>query len=1102
MRHLSRVAAALNVRPGEGGLVALLFLHSFGMGSTIVFAYTTASALFLSEFGAHDLPYIYLGAAATVPLVGLVFARLERVIPLTRLLALTLTLLFASACLARLILGLADAGWVVFVLPIWVDLVYALTGLGFWALAGRLFDVGQAKRLFSLVGSGEIIARIAGYLSVPLLVLRLGTANLLLIAAAGLLLSLAVLFMIVRRHEGDIGRQPGQSEQQKQAAVMRSAFGERYPVLILLATLLATVVYYGVDFAFFAELELHYSDPDSLARFLGLFFGTQFLVTVVWSTLVSPRLINRYGLRPGLLARPVGVLLSLSAATITTVLGGPAQIRFWLAAATKFTDDMLNSALYRPVTQLLYQPLRSERRTLVRTAALMIVEPLAAGIAGGVLLLLGALALGTGILAYGIGALICGWIAVVILAHRAYAVALKEALSQRFLEGRSLSLDDASSVAVLERVLQSRHPAEVRYALDLLEQVRPASLPGLLAKALAHADPHIRSDALGRIARLKLTALLPVVRQRLQEDQMEDVRAAAVRALCAIAGSAALAEARLYLADVDARMRAAAIAGLLANGAVSGEPVVTAGLNRMVDATDTAERRLAARMLGEAAVAGYEAALQRLLRDGEMLVRRDAVWAAGRVKDARLWPLVLQNISVPMLRAAVIEALVEGGAAALPAIREAFVAPGQDRSLRMQLARVCSRVGGEPSREFLRDQIAVTDPDVRTEVLRALSRCNFVARGEEIAPLRRQIRLEIAGAAAALATREDLGMDGRCVTVRAALATELRRQIERTLYLASFLHDRQAVLRALRNLAHTSHEQRAFALEILDVVLPHDLKAILFPLLNSMPEAEQLRRLEASFPQVRLGRTKRLAALISGADAHATGWVRACALHAAGVLMACELAESVGAARQDADPRVREAAVWAWAWLHGCKPDEREQVSDAGSRQTGAAHADGDGMLKEGGAMLTIVEKVLILKTVSLFADTPEDILAELALLLDEMTIRAGTTLFRKGESGTSMYIIVEGNVRVHDDEFTLNHLQARDAFGEMALLDPEPRVASVTAVEETRLLRLDQEPFFELMDTHTEVARGVIRVLSRHLRARLRDLHDLRQGIAAPTSQ
>jgi len=134
-------------------------------------------------------------------------------------------------------------------------------------------------------------------------------------------------------------------------------------------------------------------------------------------------------------------------------------------------------------------------------------------------------------------------------------------------------------------------------------------------------------------------------------------------------------------------------------------------------------------------------------------------------------------------------------------------------------------------------------------------------------------------------------------------------------------------------------------------------------------------------------------------------------------------------------------------------------------------------------------EKTILLRSVGLFAEAAGDVLAEVAALLQPVTARAGQTIFDKGDCGDCMYIIVEGRVRVHDGELTLNYLGACDVFGEMALLDIEARVASVTAIEDTHLLRLDQAPFQALMTSQAGVALGVIRVLSRRLRDRVRDM-------------
>ena len=146
--------------------------------------------------------------------------------------------------------------------------------------------------------------------------------------------------------------------------------------------------------------------------------------------------------------------------------------------------------------------------------------------------------------------------------------------------------------------------------------------------------------------------------------------------------------------------------------------------------------------------------------------------------------------------------------------------------------------------------------------------------------------------------------------------------------------------------------------------------------------------------------------------------------------------------------------------------------------------------------MLSTIEKVLILKTVDLFSSTPDEILAEVATLLEEVELLAGDSAFEKGDPGDCMYIIVSGKVKAHDGDHIFNTLQDGDVFGEMAVLDPEPRVASITTLEDTNLLRLDQEPFYELMEDRIEIARGVIHVLSGHLRNRVGDVAELKEQL------
>ncbi len=133
--------------------------------------------------------------------------------------------------------------------------------------------------------------------------------------------------------------------------------------------------------------------------------------------------------------------------------------------------------------------------------------------------------------------------------------------------------------------------------------------------------------------------------------------------------------------------------------------------------------------------------------------------------------------------------------------------------------------------------------------------------------------------------------------------------------------------------------------------------------------------------------------------------------------------------------------------------------------------------------MLLTIEKVMILKSVDIFSATPEEDLIEVANIVEELEVKAGEDVIRKGEIGTSMYIIVEGKMRVHDDGRELAILGRREVFGELAALDPEPRMATITAIENAELFRLDQGPLYDLMAEQIEVVRGITRVLCQRLR-------------------
>jgi CRP/FNR family transcriptional regulator, cyclic AMP receptor protein len=133
--------------------------------------------------------------------------------------------------------------------------------------------------------------------------------------------------------------------------------------------------------------------------------------------------------------------------------------------------------------------------------------------------------------------------------------------------------------------------------------------------------------------------------------------------------------------------------------------------------------------------------------------------------------------------------------------------------------------------------------------------------------------------------------------------------------------------------------------------------------------------------------------------------------------------------------------------------------------------------------MLSTVEKVLFLKSIDLFSQIPGEDLTQVAQVSTEEARDTGEEVFAEGEAGDALYLVLDGKVRVHKADRVIAELGERECFGEMAILDPAPRSATVTTMEDTTLLKISREDFQEIMGEKPEIAIGIIKVLTRRLR-------------------
>jgi CRP-like cAMP-binding protein len=129
-----------------------------------------------------------------------------------------------------------------------------------------------------------------------------------------------------------------------------------------------------------------------------------------------------------------------------------------------------------------------------------------------------------------------------------------------------------------------------------------------------------------------------------------------------------------------------------------------------------------------------------------------------------------------------------------------------------------------------------------------------------------------------------------------------------------------------------------------------------------------------------------------------------------------------------------------------------------------------------------------LLRTVPLFSELTEADLEALARLTSRRRYPKDGVVFFENEVGDTLFVVVEGRIKVTilgDDgrEIILSVLGPGEFFGEMALLDHEPRSATTIAAEETELLCLSRQDFEGVMAGNANVTSALIKVLTSRLR-------------------
>ncbi len=1039
MSHEMTTHSAPGSIPGKAAAlpgIRLLIGQAFFAGLAFGLLYNVAYTLLVLEFGSAGLRNVYVLVGVIVPVTTIGFNWLEERMRLSAL--GTATVLFFGLVIFMLypLVLLPETGWVIYMMMVvnTAGGLYCMMLRG--AQAAELYDARTIKTEYPRITGGEILAIVlAGILIGPLSELLGSLEALILLAGASMIVaSIFVHALGVRhlRHEEELAElsEDRHHDHGHGLSALWAILRKRYTLLVFTFQLVTSAASLLVQYIVYSEAQRFFPAQAELSQFIGLIKAGTTGMSFLFLVFVAGRLLVRFGIPAGIAGTPLGVGIVLVAALIAGAIeDGTGRAFFVLVVASQFVDYMLYSGFAKTTVQSTFQPLPAHEREAVHTFAQGVGIPLSYGITGVLLVVFAqiptfrteyAVYLTLGMSGV---CLVTGW-----KLYREYIRALRKSLSRRKIEGVDVSLNDASTMGILERLLDSDDPWQISSALGMLEQAEHPDYTAKLSQLVYHDNPDVRRDAVERIETLKPDWCADLLEERLAKETDESVLAAVIRAISAVVDEPVRHVERWLEAD-SPTLRSAAVSGLFLYGGINGILEAGAVFNRLAGSEDPIERADAAEILEQVGIRNFYHPLVSLLEDSDERVIHAALRAARAVAHPALIDSVIPWIDPVSTRAEALTTLITFGNDVRPLLAGCIdgTAP-VSRATAFRIIRATARIESPEITRELERALDHHDQETAEAVYYTLSQRGYRATGAARDTVNSLLHRSCeAGARLVMAMWETSSLE-KSDALFGALEDAYQRHLEIIFQLLTFIYDPDDVSSARRRILEGTAKERALGLELLDVMLTGELKKRVLAVAehpeDSPPRTDSYGEL---FGLKRLLPHERIREILEDRVKWPDPWLRMCAHYA--------------------------------AWTTGLDPNKPEDT------------------------VLTTIERVIALKAADIFAGIPDNILAHIASIGEDVDVAANETFIRKGELGNCMYIIREGRVAIHDETTRFAELPAGEVVGEMAVLDPEPRSASVTAIEETMLLKIEKDAFDSVMVDHPGIARGVIQVLCRRLR-------------------
>ena len=1031
--------------------LVLFFLHNFFISIGTILIYVCATVLLLQNNPDLSLPLAYFLAAGGCMLAGKIYEHYEHHLALKKLIQNLMLVIVGLVILLSAGLHVLPPMVIAVALMVGYRAIYLLTSLEFWGLSALVFDVRQSRRIFGIIGSGDLPAKAIGALLAVLIHSSYSLYILLWVASGAFLLayitqSLTFRFTVVPDHHA-IKRRISTTTQ---PALIDRLFGGSWLVFYLCVGMVfvsATAIF--IEYSFFFNVKHKYHDQGDVMQYIGYLLSLAFGAATLIKLLLSSRVIDRFGLRNVLIFLPMATVVASLGLYFASFLTSEEVVLLNMFSGLYIFFEITRKTTYDPVFLVLFQPLFLHQRLKAHTLAKGFYEPLGMAITGVITLIAYFNHLH---LAAGSFLLIAGFAGVafyfLIKAYGHYLLALKTALNKRFLSESDLVFQQDSKSLIVTS-LHSETPSDVLFSLNWLASHQPESLDPHYENLLHHPSETVRRQALQILAQMGVPYDPTKLYELARLDEVPANRKLYGLIACQQKGiSESLV--RQFIDSEDLNLVEGGIIGCLKKG--DFKDLAEGTLKALADSDDPKSQWAALGIIQEAGGSDYQPFVAKCLQsDSAPLVDKAIAVAASLPSPVLAQHLYVLTADRTFDKQSVL-ALLQSGEPGLPWIQK-INEDGQPHLIHF-VALGCERYRTPQTRQILLELLGSERLRTRTAALRSLTRldASLISTADLPGFLQQEfdhIYHLLSGPG-----------EGWGAAFESSLTFEINESIRRIFHLMMLQYDPKMVESAMLNVEHVSKEKRANAIEILDNIIPrHEYLALHALLEENTPEhkrnvlAKTVCRQIVSRPLLRF--------ILGGGVTKFSEWTLVQAIRATPRSESALLTTYVN----HPDPLLRKALEEKALEINLPYPNNT----------TMQAHPTV--------GVISPLEKVMVLKRSQIFENTPENVLAAIVPIIIEQPCELGEVLFEKGELGTCMYVIYSGMVEIFDGKTKLAQFGANDIFGELALLDAETRSASAVVAEDTLLFRIDQEDFYDLMEERTELLKSVLSILCKRIR-------------------